>query len=66
MGRPAVRRLGTKSFDADCGLLPLTLLDLLEAQRTTEDVHLAYLQALADLANATVKLQLSAGGKAAL
>jgi cobalt-zinc-cadmium efflux system outer membrane protein len=43
-----------------------SLLDLLEAQRTTEDVHLAYLQALADLANATVKLQLSAGGKAAL
>jgi outer membrane protein, heavy metal efflux system len=43
-----------------------SLLDLLDAQRTSDDVHLGYLKALADLANATVKLQLSAGGKAAL
>jgi cobalt-zinc-cadmium efflux system outer membrane protein len=43
-----------------------SLLDLLEAQRTTDEVHLAYLQALADLQNATVKLQLSSGGKASL
>ena len=43
-----------------------SLLNLLDAQRTTDEVHLAYLQALADLSNATVKLQLSAGGKAAL
>ncbi|MFI5399170.1 MAG: TolC family protein [Candidatus Binatia bacterium] len=38
-----------------------SLLDLLNAQRTADDVYLSYLQALADLANATVKLQLSAG-----
>ena len=43
-----------------------SLLDLLNAQRTADDVHLGYLQALADLANATVKLQLGVGGKAAL
>jgi outer membrane protein, heavy metal efflux system len=39
----------------------VSLLDLLEAQRTADDVYLSYLQSLADLANATVKLQLSAG-----
>jgi len=38
-----------------------SLLDLLEAQRTADDVYLSYLQALADLSNAIVKLQLSAG-----
>ncbi len=38
-----------------------SLLELLNAQRTADDVYLGYLQALADLANATVKLQLSAG-----
>ncbi|TWJ32553.1 TolC family protein [Geobacter argillaceus] len=38
-----------------------SLLELLDAQRTADDVHLGYLQALADLANATVRLQLSAG-----
>jgi cobalt-zinc-cadmium efflux system outer membrane protein len=38
-----------------------SILDLLEAQRTADDVYLSYLQTLADLANATVKLQLSAG-----
>ncbi len=38
-----------------------TLLELLNAQRTADDVYLTYLQALADLANATVKLQLSVG-----
>lgn len=37
------------------------LLDLLNAQRTSDDLYLGYLQALADLANATVKLQLSTG-----
>jgi outer membrane protein, heavy metal efflux system len=43
-----------------------SLLDLLEAQRTSDEVRLAYLQALADLQNATVKLQLSSGGNASL
>ena len=43
-----------------------SLLDLLTAQRTADDTHLGHLQAVADLANATVKLQLSAGGKVAL
>lgn len=38
-----------------------SLLQLLNAQRTADDVYLSYLQALADLASATVKLQLSAG-----
>jgi len=38
-----------------------SLLELLDAQRTADDVYLGYLQALADLENATVKLQLSAG-----
>ncbi|HUJ18574.1 MAG TPA: TolC family protein [Nitrospirota bacterium] len=43
-----------------------SLLDLLEAQRTADDVYLSYLQSLADLANATVRLQLSAGMRPAL
>jgi len=38
-----------------------SLLELLNAQRTADDVYLGYLQALADLANATAKLQLSVG-----
>ena len=38
-----------------------SLLELLNAQRTADDVYLGYLQALADLANATVKLQISVG-----
>ncbi len=38
-----------------------SLLELLNAQRTADDVYLGYLQALADLANTTVKLQISAG-----
>ena len=42
-----------------------SLLDLLTAQRTADDVHLGHLQAVADLANATVRLQLSAGGNVA-
>ena len=43
-----------------------SLLDLLDAQRTADDVYLNYLQALAVLANTTVKLQLSAGMRADL
>jgi cobalt-zinc-cadmium efflux system outer membrane protein len=42
-----------------------SLLDLLTAQRTADDAHLGHLQAVADLANATVKLQLSVGGTVA-
>jgi cobalt-zinc-cadmium efflux system outer membrane protein len=38
-----------------------SLLELLNAKRTADDVYLSYLQALADLANSTVNLQLSAG-----
>jgi len=38
-----------------------SLLELLNAQRSADEVFLAYLQALADHANATVKLQQSAG-----
>lgn len=38
-----------------------SLLELLDAQRTADDVYLSYLQALSDLASATVKLQLSVG-----
>jgi outer membrane protein, heavy metal efflux system len=40
-----------------------SLLELLNAQRTADDVYLGYLQTLADLANATVKLQVSVGMK---
>ncbi|MGA3209187.1 MAG: hypothetical protein ABSE05_15370 [Syntrophales bacterium] len=36
-------------------------MNLLNTQRTADDVYLGYLQALAEIANATVKLQLSAG-----
>lgn len=36
-----------------------SLLELLNAQRSADDAYLAYLQAQADLANATVQLQLS-------
>lgn len=43
-----------------------SLLDLLSAQRTADDVNLGHLQAVADLANASVKLQLSTGAKVAL
>jgi outer membrane protein, heavy metal efflux system len=38
-----------------------SLLELLNAQRTADDVYLGYLQTLADLANATAKLQISVG-----
>lgn len=38
-----------------------SLLELLNAQRTADEVHLAYLQALADRANARVRLQQSMG-----
>jgi cobalt-zinc-cadmium efflux system outer membrane protein len=38
-----------------------SLLELLNAQRTADDVYLGYFQAIADLANAKVKLQISAG-----
>jgi cobalt-zinc-cadmium efflux system outer membrane protein len=38
-----------------------SLLELLNAQRTADDVYIGYLQTLADLANATVKLQMSVG-----
>ena len=38
-----------------------SLLELLNAQRTADDVYLGYLQTLSDLANATVKLQVSVG-----
>ncbi|HTD04896.1 TolC family protein [Undibacterium sp.] len=38
-----------------------SLLDLLNAQRTADDIYLAYLQAQANLANARIKLQQSAG-----
>ncbi len=38
-----------------------SLLDLLNAQRTADEVYLAYLQAVADRANARVRLQQSAG-----
>ncbi|MFZ6649345.1 TolC family protein [Undibacterium sp. TJN25] len=38
-----------------------SLLDLLNAQRTADDVYLAYLQALSNWANASVKLQQSTG-----
>ena len=38
-----------------------SLLELLDAQRTADDVYLSYLQALAGLANATAQLQLSVG-----
>jgi cobalt-zinc-cadmium efflux system outer membrane protein len=43
-----------------------SLLDLLEAQRTADEVHLAHLAAAAELANARVKLQLSSGAAVAL
>lgn len=38
-----------------------SLLELLNAQRTADEVYLAYLQAVADSANARVRLQQSAG-----
>ena len=38
-----------------------SLLELLNAQRSADDVYLSYVQALADRANATVKLQLGTG-----
>ena len=40
-----------------------SLLELLAAQRSADDAYLAYLQAKADLASATVQLQLSTGRK---
>lgn len=43
-----------------------SLLDLLEAQRTADEVHMGHLQAVADLANARVKLQLSSGAGVSL
>jgi cobalt-zinc-cadmium efflux system outer membrane protein len=43
-----------------------SLLELLNAQRSADDVYLAYLQAQADLANATVQLQLSLGRRPGL
>lgn len=43
-----------------------SLLDLLNAQRSADEVYQAYLQAVADQANAQLRLQLSAGGRAAL
>lgn len=43
-----------------------SLLELLAAQRSADEVYLAYLQAQADLATATVQLQLSIGRKPAL
>jgi len=42
------------------------LLDLLAAQRSADDIYLGYLQAAANLANATVKLQLSTGTRSDL
>ena len=38
-----------------------SLLELLNARRTADDVYLGYLQTVADLANITVKLHISAG-----
>jgi len=38
-----------------------SLLELLDAQRSADDIHLAYLQAESDLAVATVELQLAVG-----
>jgi len=38
-----------------------SLLELLNAQRTADDVYLGYRQAVADLSNAIVRLQLSTG-----
>ena len=38
-----------------------SLVELLTVQRTADDIYLSYLQALADLANTTVRLQQSAG-----
>jgi cobalt-zinc-cadmium efflux system outer membrane protein len=49
-GMQKAYRMGSASF-----------LELLNAQRTADDVYLGYYQAIADLANATVKLQISAG-----
>ncbi|UJB65662.1 TolC family protein [Acidovorax sp. YS12] len=43
-----------------------SLLELLVAQRSADDAYLAYLQARADLATATVQLQLSVGQRPAL
>lgn len=43
-----------------------SLLELLSAQRSADDAYLAYLQAQADLATATVQLQLSVGQSPAL
>jgi len=40
-----------------------SLLELLNAQRSADDAYLAYVQAKADLASATVQLQLSTGRK---
>ena len=43
-----------------------SLLDLLNAQRTADDIALEHLQAQADLANASLRLQLTAGTRPAL
>ena len=43
-----------------------SLLELLSAQRSADDAYLGYLQAEADLAKATVDLQLSIGQRPAL
>lgn len=43
-----------------------SLLELLDAQRTADETYLDYLQAQADLAGATVELQLSTGLRPAL
>jgi cobalt-zinc-cadmium efflux system outer membrane protein len=43
-----------------------SLLELLNAQRTADDIYLGYLQALANLANTTVKLQQSVGMRPSL
>lgn len=43
-----------------------SLLELLAAQRSADDAYLAYLQAKADLADATVQLQMSTGRKPTL
>ena len=49
-GMRTAYRMGSASF-----------LELLNSQRTADEVYLGYLQAIADLANTTVKLQISAG-----
>jgi cobalt-zinc-cadmium efflux system outer membrane protein len=43
-----------------------SLLELLDAQRSADEVYLAYLQAAADRANALIRLQLSIGAQPAL